>query len=56
MAKKNTPEVQEHSPKYQLVKDHYDAGEWKKKAVRNAVIREWIRADEYEEITSEVYE
>lgn len=56
MAKKSAPEVQEHSPKFELVKGYYDSGFWKKKAVRNAVVKGWIRADEYEEITGEVYE
>ena len=46
----------EHSPKFELVKNYYDSGKWKKKAIRNAVVREWITAVEYEEITGEVYE
>lgn len=58
MAKKKTVEVEpvEHSPKYELVKSYYDAGLWKKKAVRNAVVKGWITAAEYEEITGEIYE
>lgn len=57
MAKKKAPaEPLEHSPKFELVKSYYDSGFWKKKAVRNAVGKGWIRADEYEEITGEVYE
>lgn len=57
MAKKKTPaEPLEHSEKFELVKGYYDAGLWKKKAVRNAVIKNWIRADEYEEIVGEPYE
>ena len=51
MAKMN-----EHSPKYDLVKSYYDSGLWKKKAVRNAVAKGWITAAEYEEITGEAYE
>ena len=47
--------MNEHSPKFELVKDYYDTGEWKKKAVKNAVKRYWITADEYEEITGEPY-
>lgn len=47
--------MNEHSPKFELVKAHYDAGEWKKKAVRNAVIKGWITEDEYEEIVGEPY-
>ena len=45
-----------HSEKYELVKGYYDNGLWKKKAVRNAVKKNWITAAEYEEITGEVYE
>ena len=58
MAKKKTVEVEpvEHSPKFELVKNYYDSGFWKKKAVRNAVSRGWITAAEYEEITGEIYE
>ena len=58
MAKKKTGEVEpvEHSPKFELVKSYYDAGLWKKKAVRNAVVKGWITAAEYEEITGEIYE
>ena len=46
----------EHSEKFELVKNYYNDGLWKKKAVKNAVKREWITAAEYEEITGEVYE
>ena len=58
MAKKQTKAAEpvEHSAKFELVKGYYDAGLWKKKAVRNAVAKGWIRSDEYEEITGEVYE
>ncbi len=56
MAKKKNEEVIEHSPKFELVKSYYDAGLWKKKAVRNAVVKGWITAAEYEEITGEQYE
>ena len=57
MAKKKTPEQTpaEHSPKFELVKSHYDSGYWKKKAVWNAVGRGWITAAEYEEISGEAY-
>ncbi len=54
MAKKKTVTV-EHSPKFELVKAYYDSGKWSKKAVRNAVVKGWITAAEYEEITGEVY-
>ena len=55
MAKKKTQEPIEHSPKFELVKGYYDSGLWKKKAVKNAVVKGWIRADEYEEIVGEPY-
>ena len=47
--------MNEHSPKYQTVKDYYDSGRWGKKAVRNAVVKKWITPAEYEEITGEPY-
>ena len=47
--------MNEHSPKFELVKNYYESGLWKKKAVRNAVAKGWITAEEYEEITGEVY-
>ena len=48
--------MNEHSPKFQMVKDFYDSGQWKKKAVRNAVVKHWITAAEYEEIIGEPFE
>ena len=45
------PAPVEHSPKFEHVKNYYDSGLWKKKAVRNAVVKAWITAAEYEEIT-----
>lgn len=44
------------SKKYELVKRYYDQGLWSKARVRNAVVKEWITAEEYELITGEVYE
>jgi len=44
------------SKKFNLVKKYYDSGLWNKEMVRNAVVKGWITADEYEEITGEVYE
>ena len=55
MAKKKTMEPVEHSPKYETVKHWYDTGKWKKPAVRNAVIKNWITSAEYEEIIGEPY-
>ena len=46
----------EHSPKFETVKGYYDSGLWKKKAVRNAVLKNWITAAEYEEIVGEPFE
>ena len=48
--------MSEHSEKFELVKGYYDSGEWKKKAVKNAVKRGWITAEEFEEITGEAYD
>ena len=45
----------EHSPKFELVKGYYDSGAWGKKAVKNAVVKGWITAAEYQEITGEKY-
>lgn len=45
----------EHSRMYEKVKKYYDRGLWKKAAVRSAVVKEWITAEEYEEITGEPY-
>ena len=44
------------SKKFELVKRYYDQGLWSKARVRNAVVKEWITAEEYEIITGEVYE
>lgn len=47
--------MNEHSEKFELVKAYWDSGAWKKKAVKNAVKRQYITPAEYEEITGEVY-
>lgn len=47
--------MNEHSEKFETVRSFYISGQWKKKAVKNAVVRGWITANEYEEITGEVY-
>lgn len=44
------------SPKFKKVKAYYDSGLWNKTMVRNAVVKGWITAEEYEMITGEVYE
>lgn len=45
--------MNEHSEKFYDVKKYYDSGMWKKKAVKNAVKKEWITAEEYFEIVGE---
>ena len=52
MAKKRNDE---HSPKYNTVKNYYDKGLWDINRVHKAVQCGWITADEYEEITGEPY-
>ena len=47
--------MMEHSAKFEVVKEYYDTGRWKKKAVRNAVVKGWITAEEYEEIVGVPY-
>ena len=44
------------SKKFNLVKKYYEQGLWSKKRVRDAVLKGWITADEYKEITGEEYE
>lgn len=44
-----------HSRKFETVKKWYDKGLWKIEAVRNAVKKDWITADEFKEITGEAY-
>lgn len=44
-----------HSPKYDKVKAYYDTGLWSKAKVHNAVVKGWITAAEYKEITGEDY-
>lgn len=48
--------MNEHSEKFEKVKHYYEKKLWKIKAVKNAVVKEWIAAEEYEEITGEKYE
>ena len=45
-----------HSKKFDLVKKYYDKGLWTKAKVAEAVVKGWITADEYKEITGEDYE
>lgn len=43
------------SKHYNLVKRNYDNGFWNIDKVRDAVVKGWITADEFHEITGEVY-
>lgn len=43
------------SSKFKTVKAAYDRGSWNKTMVANAVVKGWITAEEYEQITGEVY-
>lgn len=45
-----------HSKKFQKVKSYFDRGLWSVSRVRDAVEKEWINPEEFEEITGEVYE
>ena len=52
-----------HSPKFETVKHYYDLyvesdGKrgWSLEKVHNAVVKNWITPEEYEEITGEPYE
>lgn len=46
----------EHSPKFDKVKSYFDKGLWGITAVRNAVEKNWITAEEFKLITGEDYE
>lgn len=52
----------EHSKKFDLVKKYYNTrmsnGDrmWDENRVKNSVEKGWITAEEYEEITGQVYE
>lgn len=43
------------SVKYEKVKKYYDKGLWNLEMVRNAVVKKWITAEEFKEITGEDY-
>lgn len=47
--------MNEHSPKFELVKNYYERGLWNRERVLNAVGK-WITADEAMEILKENYE
>jgi len=43
------------SKKYNRVKNYFDNNLWTVEMVKNAVVKGWITADEYEQITGEEY-
>lgn len=45
-----------HSAKFEKVKGYYDTGAWNIDRVRLAVTKNWITAEEFEEITGEPYD
>jgi len=45
-----------HSKNYEKVKKYYEKGSWSISSVRNAVVKGWITAEEFEEITGQPYE
>ena len=45
-----------HSNKYEVVKRNYRLGLWGIDRVRNAVDKNWITEEEFEEITGESFE
>lgn len=42
--------------KYEKVKFYYRGGYWTLKMTRNAVVKKWITAEEFKEITGQDYE
>ena len=43
------------SEKFHKVKEYYDLGVWSEAKVRNAVVKEWITAEEFKLITGKEY-
>ena len=43
------------SSKFYKIKEYYDKGLWNISRVRNAVVKNWITADGFEEITGVLY-
>ena len=43
------------SKKFETVKNYFDKGLWNLTRVKNAVVKNWITADEFKEITGEDY-
>lgn len=44
-----------HSEKYDMVRKFYKTKMWNEQQVRNAVVKEWITEEEYEEMTGKEY-
>lgn len=44
------------SNKFEKVKSYYERGLWNLERVKNAVVKGWITAEEFEIITGELYE
>lgn len=44
------------SKKYNTVKKYYDLGMWSVNQVKNAVVKGWITAEEFTQITGQPYE
>ena len=45
-----------HSKKFEKIKNWYESGLWPRGWVADAVIKNWITAAEYEEITGEPFQ
>ena len=45
-----------HSKKFKKIKSWHESGIWTKRMVTDAVIKNWITAAEYEEITGEPFQ
>lgn len=45
----------EHSAKFEMIRDFYIQGFWSETKVRNAVVKNWITAEEFKEITGKDY-
>lgn len=43
------------SKHFEMVKNYFDKGLWSITRVRNAVVKGWITAEEFKEITDEKY-
>jgi hypothetical protein len=43
------------SKMFNLMKNWYDTGRWSAKRIGEAVEKGWLTADEYQQITGEVY-